>query len=71
MTYYTERIQAACRCDAREALVIEEVMRVTTPTLDHLSAHGLVRAARTAKSDLAVLRRTDPDVAAWYERSSS
>jgi hypothetical protein len=68
--YYTDAIAKAVGCDDREALVVEEVMRVETPTLDHLDARRFNHLAREAKATLQDLRSTDPECAAWYEKAA-
>jgi hypothetical protein len=65
---YERSIWKATGCALEDAGVIEELMRVETPTLNHLDRRQLATKARNAQKDLAYLRRHDPETAAYYER---
>jgi len=64
---YQRSIWKATGCTLEDASVIEEVMRVETPTLDHLDKRAFTQKARAAQKDLIYLRRHDPETAAFYE----
>ena len=68
---YQQVIAERLGVEPREAAIIEAVLRVETPTLDHLSRLELVLAAEAAQEVLAELRQVDPDAAAWYERQAA
>lgn len=60
---YRKAIMEACEVDAKEASLIEEVMRASYPTLDHLDSRSFNRIAREAKKAL-----NDPELQKLYER---
>ena len=64
---YERDIWRATGCAVEDAAAIEELMRVEYPTLNHLDRRRFNKIARDAKSDLAWLRRHDPETAAFYE----
>lgn len=64
---YQRSIWKATGCALEDACVIEEVMRVDTPTLDHLDRRRFTVKARQAQADLAWMRQHDPETATWYE----
>lgn len=67
---YRQVIMDGCDVGEREAAVIEELVRVEIPTLEHLTRRQLVAAARRAHENLEILRDEDPRVAAFYEESA-
>lgn len=68
---YTAAIMKATGADAREASVIEEIMRLERPTLDALTGRGFDVLARQSVKVLAVLRDEDPETAAFFEKQAS
>jgi hypothetical protein len=64
---YTGAIIAATGVGEREAKVVEEVMRVNSPTLDALTVGEFDSLARLS---LAAYRRLDPETARFYERQA-
>lgn len=65
---YERLIWKATNCALEDACVIEELMRLEYHTLDHLDLRRFNRAAREAAASLSELRRTDPEVAEYYEQ---
>lgn len=69
--YLPAIMDAVVGIDADEAAVVEELMRVEHPTLDHLDSRRFNRLARDSKMALDILRHEDPVCAAFYERQAS
>ena len=70
MSGYRPYIQAACGCSDHEVGAVEELMRLANGgVLDSLRPGAFDREARLALATLQELRRSDPETAAFYERS--
>lgn len=70
MSAYAHIIAEGLGIDETEACVVEQVLRVEHPTLDHLTRADLVRGAREAQEVLAYFRAEEPDIAESYERQA-
>lgn len=68
VSHYAQTIAEDLGVTRNEAAVIEEVLRVEHPTLDHMSRAQLAREARVSQQVLEEMRRTDPECAAWYTK---
>lgn len=66
---YRRAIWKVTGCELEDAAVIEELMRVEYPTLDHLDAMRFDEEARIAAATLYYFRKNDPDIAQFYEES--
>lgn len=72
MSAYTDFIREATCCTASDAAIIEQLVRVDHPTLDHLDAATLALEAHVGASMLATLRAEgDDETIAFYTRQAS
>lgn len=68
---YTRGIMEATGCDELTAAVVEELMRVSHPTLDGLRRPAFAALAREAHEARALLADEDPDTLAFFERQAA
>lgn len=67
---YVPRISETVGADERDAAIIEQIMRVDSPTLDWLSPNDFDNLAWAAKDALAWDRANDPETASFYARQA-
>jgi len=66
--YYAQKIADIVKVDLATARAVEEVMRVTHPTLDNLDAREFMYEAKVS---YIVLQAMDPPTRHWYERQAA
>jgi hypothetical protein len=68
---YARLIAEDLEVEVGEAAVIEQVLRASIPTLDHLSRVDLAREARISQRCLEEFRIEEPEIAHFYERQAA
>lgn len=71
MSAYSDIIIEATGVSYEDACVIEELIRVETPTLSHLDRRSLMREARVGKAQMELLAKDDPETLAFYRACST
>lgn len=70
MSGYRQQIVAATGCAPEDAGPVEEIMRTSYGTLDHLTAGAFNSEARMSLAAWRELAATDPETADWYRRGA-